>query len=66
MKDVMSMNLKILQKTMQDLVQNVQLKLYVNSSRNLITNILLAYKRDISIIKHDLKTNVEHVLMISF
>ena len=66
MKDVRSMNLKILQKTMQDLVQNVQLKLYVNSSRNLITNILLAYKRDISIIKHDLKTNVEHVLMISF
>ena len=66
MKDVMSMNLKILQKIMQDLVQNVQLKLYVNSSRNLITNILLAYKRDISIIKHDLKTNVEHILMISF
>ena len=65
-KNVINMNLKILQKMMQDLIQNVQLKLYINSSSNLRTSILLAYKRDIFIIKQDSKTNVEHVSVISF
>ena len=66
MKNVMRTNLKILHKIMQDLVQNVQLKLYVNSSRNLMTNILLAYKKDIFIITQNSKTNVEHASVISF
>ena len=46
MKIKMSMNLKILQKMMQDLVLIVQLKLHINSSINLITNLLSAYKWD--------------------
>ena len=66
MKNVMRTNLKILHKIMQDLVQNVQLKLYVNSSRNLMTNILLAYKKDIFIITQNSKTNVEQASVISF
>ena len=60
MKNVMRTNLKILHKIMQDLVQNVQLKLYVNSSRNLIMNILLPYKKDIFKITQNSKANVEH------